>query len=121
MSMTSTRAAAFAASIAADSPARPAPTMMMSASVCVGALGSDISENAGSFRAIAASQGTMNNVLMGDQSFGYYLNGGVFWRLGKRFNIGLDLRYLGGAEVTVLDVDFSPNYMQAGLILGFGW
>ena len=35
--------------------------------VLLGAIGSD-----SVFRAVAASQGTMNNVLMGDESFGYY-------------------------------------------------
>lgn len=51
---------------------------------------------------------------------GAWVNGGVFWRLGKRFNIGFDLRYSVG------EPELAGEKIQAGglntcLILGFGF
>ena len=58
--------------------------------------------------------------------FGFWAGGGIFWRLGSHFNIGLDLRY-SAADVD-LDGDFgfvaqdvSAGGLQYGLLLGFGW
>ena len=56
-----------------------------------------------------------------DQSFGWYANGGVFFRLGKKFNIGIDARILRGTELRVFGTDFNADYDQLGMILGFGW
>lgn len=65
-----------------------------------------------------------------DGSLGYYLNGGLFWRLGPQFNLGLDVRLGRGAsydfEVPVLfsigdTATLSGNYTQYALVLGFGW
>jgi hypothetical protein len=65
-----------------------------------------------------------------DGSLGYYLNGGLFWRLGPQFNLGLDVRLGRGAsydfEVPVLfsisdTATLSGNYTQYALLLGFGW
>jgi len=56
-----------------------------------------------------------------DQTFAAYINGGVFWRLGRRFNIGLDLRVSRGGEVTLFAIPIETDYEQLGLILGFGW
>lgn len=61
-----------------------------------------------------------------DQSFGLYIEGGIFWRLGSRFNIGVHTRGLFGTDA---DFDFGGSitaqgdvdYVQAGLILGWGW
>lgn len=65
-----------------------------------------------------------------DGSLGYYLNGGLYWRLGPQFNLGLDVRLGRGAslhfDVPVLfSIDetatLSGNYTQYALILGYGW
>ena len=56
-----------------------------------------------------------------DSSLGAYVHGGVFWRLGKRFNIGFDARVLTGTDLTLFDEDFDVDYFQGGLVLGFGW
>ena len=56
-----------------------------------------------------------------DSSLGAYVHGGVFWRLGKRFNIGFDARILTGTDLTILDEDVDVDYVQGGLLLGFGW
>jgi outer membrane protein with beta-barrel domain len=56
-----------------------------------------------------------------DDSSGYYLHGGVFFRLGRRFNLGVDVRALRGTSMTIGGVDFDSDYNQAGLLLGWGW
>jgi len=65
-----------------------------------------------------------------DQDFGYYLNGGVYWRLGPRFNLGVDLRYGGGTEFDFtfpFEDEFEETFRADGgyfaysLLLGFGW
>jgi opacity protein-like surface antigen len=61
-----------------------------------------------------------------DTAFGYWLDAGVFWRLGSHFNIGLDLRYSDAS----VDLDFGNGIVAQdigaggfsyGLLLGFGW
>jgi hypothetical protein len=58
--------------------------------------------------------------------FGPWIGGGTFWRLGERFNLGLDLRW-NEAEV---DLDFdgggtledvNVGGLGYGLTVGFGW
>ena len=56
-----------------------------------------------------------------DQSLGFYAHGGVFFRLGSRFNIGVDGRFLGGTDITLGGEDTDVDYLQLGLVLGFGW
>jgi hypothetical protein len=56
-----------------------------------------------------------------DNAVGVYLNAGVYWRLGEKFNIGLDARVLRGATGTLFGVEQSANYKQIGLLLGFGF
>lgn len=64
-----------------------------------------------------------------DQDFGYYVNGGVYWRLGPRFNLGLDLRYGGGSEFDLAvpgefgsqTIRVDGGYFAYSLLLGFGW
>ena len=56
-----------------------------------------------------------------DQSFGTYVHGEVFWRLGSRFNIGFAARAMLGTEVTLFGVEGDADYVQFGMVLGFGW
>ncbi len=65
-----------------------------------------------------------------DQDFGYYANAGIYWRLGSRFNLGLDLRYGGGTEFEFESPDdgkfdetlrVDGPYFAYSLLLGFGW
>ena len=56
-----------------------------------------------------------------DESLGFYVHGGVFWRLGPRFNIGIDARVLTGTDLTLFNTDTDVDYVQLGLVLGFGW
>ena len=61
-----------------------------------------------------------------DVALGPWAGGGIFWRLGTRFNIGIDLRW-SAADVE-LDFDdggalrdLDAGGMHYGLTLGFGW
>lgn len=55
-----------------------------------------------------------------DSSLGAWFGGGVFWRLGPRFNIGIAARY-SKATITLFDVDGEGGGIHYGLILGWGW
>lgn len=66
-----------------------------------------------------------------DASAGAFVGGGVFWRLGSRFNIGVSARYstaeatfefldLGGG-ITLEDLEVEAGGIHTGLILGWGW
>lgn len=55
-----------------------------------------------------------------DTGVGFWLGGGVFWRIGDSFNIGLNLRY-SAAEVEIEDEDIDVGGLSTGLLLGFGW
>ena len=61
-----------------------------------------------------------------DSAIGPWAGGGVFWRLGSRFNLGFDLRY-SSAKV---DLEFAPGVVASdvkaggfhgGVTVGFGW
>ena len=55
-----------------------------------------------------------------DSALGTWIGGGVFWRLGSRFNIGLATR-LSKATGNITNVDFEAGGLHYGLILGWGW
>lgn len=55
-----------------------------------------------------------------DATLGMWFNGGAFWRLGKKFNIGVDFR-LSGGEVTLFGQDVQAGGATLGLLLGWGW
>ncbi|HEX6851083.1 MAG TPA: outer membrane beta-barrel protein [Candidatus Polarisedimenticolaceae bacterium] len=65
-----------------------------------------------------------------DTTLGPWLGGGVFWRLGSRFNLGFDVRW-STADVN-LEVDEDPLFhlntynvkaggLHAGVTFGLGW
>ncbi len=56
-----------------------------------------------------------------DTSLGLYGHGGIFWRLGESFNIGVEGRIVRGAEVDFGDESSDGEYFQTSLILGWGW
>jgi len=55
-----------------------------------------------------------------DAAVGPWLTGGVFWRLGTRFNIGMSARW-SKADVEIFDESLDAGGFQFGLLLGFGW
>jgi hypothetical protein len=61
-----------------------------------------------------------------DATIGPWVGGGIFWRLGTRFDIGIDVRWSTGkvdldfgGGVTAPDLD--AGGLHYGLLLGFGW
>ena len=55
-----------------------------------------------------------------DDALGFWAQGGVFWRLGSRFEIGGQIRY-NTAEVEVDDEEIDVGGLEYGIILGWGW
>ena len=56
-----------------------------------------------------------------DSSIGAYAQGGVFWRLRKRLNIGVDARMLRVTDIQVSNGKGDADYEQLGFLLGWGW
>jgi hypothetical protein len=54
-----------------------------------------------------------------DKAFGLWANGGVFWRLGRNFNVGVEVRF-SRAEAGLFDVDVGSGGEHIGLLLGWG-
>lgn len=65
--------------------------------------------------------GGENFVDLEDQSGAIYGEGGVTWRLGAAFNIGVAGRILWGTDYDFPKRTPDSNYVQGGLILGWGW
>ncbi len=55
-----------------------------------------------------------------DSGVGAWIGGGIFWRLGSRFNLGMSLRGTS-AKVSIAGVDANAGGGTFGLILGWGW
>ena len=59
-----------------------------------------------------------------DSSVGGWVDAGAFWRLGQRFNLGLEGRYSKAKikpEVSGVTADVEAGGLHLGLLLGFGW
>ena len=67
-----------------------------------------------------AVQREAGGVKVDDSTLGAWIGGGIFWRLGSRFNIGLAARISRG-QVTLNGTDTEAGGSHAGLILGWGW
>lgn len=65
--------------------------------------------------------GPGNNTSGRDSSVGAYVDGGLAWRFGAHFNVGLDLRLVAGPKVESDGLDADLGYQQLGFLLGFGW
>ena len=61
-----------------------------------------------------------------DSAIGPWVGGGVFWRLGSRFNLGFDARW-SDAEVdldfglAIVAQDVKAGGFHGGVTVGFGW
>jgi len=55
-----------------------------------------------------------------DNGVGAWLGGGIFWRLGSRFNLGMSLRG-SSANVDLYGVRADAGGGHFGLCLGWGW
>jgi hypothetical protein len=56
-----------------------------------------------------------------DQSFGFYANAGLFFKVGDSFNIGFDGRIVRGTSVTIAGINVDGDYERASLLIGFSW
>lgn len=56
-----------------------------------------------------------------DSTQGLYVEGGIVWRIGQAFNLGIDGRIVEGTDVTLFDQDGDADYWQLGALIGFGW
>ncbi len=55
-----------------------------------------------------------------DQGTGLWIDGGVFWRLTRHFNLGFEARY-SAAQIELFGDDVEAGGFSGGLLLGFGF
>jgi opacity protein-like surface antigen len=73
---------------------------------------------------IASVAATVDTDFLGDeddQSFGYYVNGGALFRIGKHFTMGIDLRYVGGTDIRLFGDDGDADSLTATALFGYAW
>lgn len=56
-----------------------------------------------------------------DDSIGAWIEGGVYWRLGPHFNLGLHGRALAGSDITLFGSQGDADYWQFGPMIGWSW
>lgn len=61
------------------------------------------------------------DVSQSDTAVGPWIDGGAFWRLGKRFDIGVEARISRAKIEPVSGIEMEAGGSHLGLILGFGW
>jgi len=78
---------------------------------------------AGALRMIAATDSGANawNGGESDQSFGFYGNAGIFFKVGDHFNIGFDGRIVRGTDIVLFGIEGDADYEQINMLLGFSW
>ena len=56
-----------------------------------------------------------------DQAIGFFIEGGVYWRLSSHFDLGLYGRMLGGTSIELFGEDGDVDYWQFGPMIGWSW
>jgi len=56
-----------------------------------------------------------------DQSPALYADGGIYWRLGEVFNLGVGARIVEGSDFDFEGESFEADYQQVHLLFGWGW
>lgn len=56
-----------------------------------------------------------------DQSFGYYVNGGLHFRVAGHFTLGLDVRYVGGTGIEIRGVKGDADSLTTSVLIGYSW
>ena len=56
-----------------------------------------------------------------DTSPAVYGEGGVYWRLGSMFNLGVQGRIVQGSGIDIQGEDFDSNYIQVGVLAGWAF
>jgi hypothetical protein len=62
-----------------------------------------------------------DSVSKDDDSLGFYVEGGVYWRLTAHFDFGVMGRYLGATSISLFGKDGDADYWEAGPMLGWSW
>jgi len=74
---------------------------------------------------VTCTSGCSGSFSLSDSSAGVFLDGGLMWRLGQHFNLGLGLKVLTGTSIQYsingVRYDIDADYGQAALILGYGF
>lgn len=63
----------------------------------------------------------LGHVSEDDTGTAVYAEGGVYWRMGSRFNLGTHARFNRGSTHGLDQSDVDSDYFQIGIIAGFGW
>lgn len=56
-----------------------------------------------------------------DESGALYGDGGVYWRIGERFNLGVGGRVVLGTDIELEGAEIDADYAQAHGVIGWGW
>jgi len=56
-----------------------------------------------------------------DSTIAFFVDGGIFWRIGEGFNLGIGGRILLGSDVTFDMLDTDLDYTQINGVIGWGW
>ena len=56
-----------------------------------------------------------------DRSTAVYPQAGFYYRVGRHWNFGLELRGLGGSDLSLFDQPADADYGQASFLIGWGW
>ena len=56
-----------------------------------------------------------------DYSFGYYGTAGIYFKVGDRFNIGMDGRIVRGTSIALEGREGDADYEQVSLLMGISW
>lgn len=56
-----------------------------------------------------------------DTSIGWYAGGGGVFRIGQHFEVGADLRWVGGTEIELFGAEGDVDSLVASVTVGFGW
>ena len=56
-----------------------------------------------------------------DTAAALYSEGGIYWRMGSAFNLGVHARYMMAPGTELEGEDFDTNYFQIGLLAGWAW
>jgi hypothetical protein len=72
------------------------------------------------------SLGSASIVDDSDSSVGFWANAGIYWRLGKHFNLGVNVRYRDSeatleGQVPGTEIDIDTSGVHYGALLGWGW
>lgn len=64
---------------------------------------------------------SISSVKADDTNLAAYAEGGVFWTVAHKMNLGVEGRFTRGSSANLGGAGFDPDYFQVGVIAGFGW